>query len=127
MTGEVRLRCSVRLEMRSDVARVLRCAQDDSAETGGDARCRSKNGSGGGLGSHRGGRAEARPYTSEEHSQEWLRHLTQVAPIVQFVGVFDPAVADVGAVVHVRDEDVLDAGVGLRLGLEHGLAETDDD
>jgi hypothetical protein len=37
------------------------------------------------------------------------RELAQVAPIVQFVGVFGPAVADVGAVVHVGNEDVFDA------------------
>ncbi len=46
---------------------------------------------------------------------------------MELVGVFDPAVADVGAVVHVGDEDVFDAGVGLDLGLFHGLAESADD
>lgn len=53
--------------------------------------------------------------------------LTQISPIMQFVGVFDPAVADVGAIVHVGDHDVFDAGVGLGFGLEHGLAGADDD
>src|SRR6516225_7485007 len=51
----------------------------------------------------------------------------EVAPVVEFVGVFDPAVADVGAVVHVGDEDVLDARVRLSLGLFHRLADADDD
>jgi len=46
---------------------------------------------------------------------------------VEFVGVLGPAVADVGAVVHVGDEDVFGAGVDLGLGLLHGLAEADDD
>src|ERR1700733_1613482 len=48
--------------------------------------------------------------------------LPQVAPVVEFVGVFRPAVPDVGAVVHVRDEDVFDSGVHLSLSLLHGLA-----
>ena len=46
---------------------------------------------------------------------------------MEFVGVFDPAVADVGAVVHVGDHDVFDAGVDLGLGLQHGLAGADYD
>ena len=46
---------------------------------------------------------------------------------MEFVGVLGPAVADVGAVVHVGDEDVFGAGVDLGLGLLHGLAEADDD
>ena len=73
-----------------------------------------------------------------EHSQDssridramakrWLCHLAEIAPVVEFVGVFDPAVADVGAVVHVGNHDVFDAGVGLGFGLEHGLAGADDD
>src|SRR5260370_20428482 len=53
--------------------------------------------------------------------------LTQIAPVVEFVGVFGPAVADVGAVVHVGNQNVFDARVGLGLGLLHGLAEADDD
>ena len=48
--------------------------------------------------------------------------LAEVAPVVELVGIFDPAVADVGAVVHVGDENVFDAGVDLGLGLFHGLA-----
>jgi hypothetical protein len=51
--------------------------------------------------------------------------LAEVAPVVELVGVFPPAVADVGAVIHVGDEDVLDAGVDLGLGLLHGLAGAD--
>jgi hypothetical protein len=54
-----------------------------------------------------------------------VRSLSQVAPVVEFVGVFGPAVADVGAVIHVGDEDVFDAGVDLGLGLLHGLARAD--
>src|SRR5258708_285420 len=53
--------------------------------------------------------------------------LTQIAPVVELVGVFGPAVADVGAVVHVGNQNVFDARVGLGLGLFHGLAEADDD
>src|ERR1043166_9039490 len=53
--------------------------------------------------------------------------LAQVAPVVQFGGVFDPAVTDVGAVVHVGDEDVADARVNLSLRLLHGGAGADDD
>ena len=44
---------------------------------------------------------------------------------MEFVGVFGPAVPDVGAVVHVGDEDVFDAGIDLGLGLLHGLARAD--
>src|SRR6266436_2782062 len=51
----------------------------------------------------------------------------QIAPVVEFVGVFGPAVADVGAVVHVGNQNVFDARVGLGLGLFHGLAEADND
>ena len=64
---------------------------------------------------------------SKEHSQDWLCHLAEVAPVVEFVGVFDPAVADVGAVVHVGDHYVFDAGIDLGLGLQHGLAGADYD
>jgi hypothetical protein len=46
---------------------------------------------------------------------------------VEFVGIFDPAVADVGAVVHVGDHDVFDARVHLGFGLQHGLPRADDD
>jgi hypothetical protein len=46
---------------------------------------------------------------------------------VEFVGVFGPAVADIGAVVHVGDENVLGSRVDLSLGLLHGLADADDD
>src|SRR5271166_1834733 len=53
--------------------------------------------------------------------------LTQVTPVVEFVGVFTPAVAEVGAVVHVGNEDIFYAGIGLGLGLFHGLAEADYD
>src|SRR5882724_12268803 len=45
---------------------------------------------------------------------------------MELVGVFSPTVADVGAVVHVGDEDVFNAGVDLGLGLFHGLAGADD-
>src|SRR4030095_245929 len=50
-----------------------------------------------------------------------------IAPVVEFVGVFDPAVADVGAVVHIGNEDVTDACVNLCLRLLHGGASTDND
>ncbi len=46
---------------------------------------------------------------------------------MELVGVFGPAVADVGAVVHVGDEDIFNAGVDLGLSLLHGLAGADDD
>src|SRR5258708_2050375 len=52
---------------------------------------------------------------------------TQVTPVVEFVGIFGPAVADVGAVVHIGDEDVFGAGIDLCLSLLHGLAVADDD
>ncbi|MCU1239433.1 MAG: hypothetical protein JWO71_159 [Candidatus Acidoferrum typicum] len=52
-------------------------------------------------------------------------YLSQVAPVVELVGIFCPAVAYVGAVVHVGDQDVFDAGVNLGLGLLHGLAGAD--
>ncbi len=45
---------------------------------------------------------------------------------MEFVGIFGPAVADVGAVVHIGDEDVFGAGIDLGLSLLHGLADTDD-
>jgi hypothetical protein len=57
----------------------------------------------------------------------YKRLLAEIAPVVELVGIFTPAVADVGAVVHVGDKDVFDAGIGLGLGLLHGLAEADDD
>src|SRR6266849_6820323 len=52
---------------------------------------------------------------------------TQITPVVELVGVFGPAVADVGAVVHVGDKDVFDAGIDLSLSLLHGLADADND
>src|SRR5467141_23757 len=51
----------------------------------------------------------------------------QIAPVVELVGIFGPAVADVRAVVHVGDEDVLDAGIDLSLSLLHGLTGADND
>src|SRR5260370_10505923 len=51
----------------------------------------------------------------------------QIAPVVELVGIFGPAVADVRAVVHVGDEDVLDAGIDLGLSLLHGLTGADND
>jgi len=54
-------------------------------------------------------------------------YLAEIAPVVEFVGVFDPAVADVCAVVHVGDHYVFYAGIDLSLGLHHGLAGADDD
>src|SRR5579871_102793 len=56
-----------------------------------------------------------------------VRESAQIAPVVEFVGVFGPAVADVGSIVHVGNQNVFDARVDLRLGLLHGLAQTDDD
>jgi len=46
---------------------------------------------------------------------------------VEFVGVFGPAVADVGAVVHIGDKNIFYAGIDLGLGLLHGLADAYDD
>src|SRR5260370_924000 len=51
----------------------------------------------------------------------------QIAPVVELVGIFGPAVADVRAVVHVGDEDVLDAGIDLGLSLLRGLTGADND
>jgi hypothetical protein len=51
--------------------------------------------------------------------------LAEVTPVVEFVGVFLPAVADVRALVHVGDHDVFDAGADPGLGLLHGLANAD--
>jgi hypothetical protein len=53
--------------------------------------------------------------------------LPEVTPVMQFVGVFYPAVAYIGTVVHVGDKDILDAGIDLGLGLLHGLAGADYD
>jgi hypothetical protein len=53
--------------------------------------------------------------------------LAEVTPVVEFVGIFYPAIADIGAVVHVGDENVFDAGIDLGLRLLHGLAGADDD
>src|SRR4029077_15935370 len=39
------------------------------------------------------------------HRQECLCYLAEVTPVVELVGIFGPAVADVGAVIHVGDED----------------------
>jgi hypothetical protein len=64
---------------------------------------------------------------SDSHN-EYLRSFSaQVAPIVQAVAVFFPAVADVGAVIHVGNQDILDARVNLGLRLLHSLARADDD
>src|SRR5260221_2925540 len=57
---------------------------------------------------------------------ERLSKSPQIAPVVEFVRVFGPAVADVGAVVHVGNENVFDTGIDLGLGLFHGLADADD-
>jgi len=46
---------------------------------------------------------------------------------MKLVGIFGPAVADVGAIVHVGDKNVFGARVNLGLGLLHGLADADDD
>jgi hypothetical protein len=50
----------------------------------------------------------------------------QIAPGVQAVAVFYPAVADVRAVVHVGDQDIFNSRVHLCLRLLHGLAQADD-
>ena len=63
--------------------------------------------------------------TTERARKKSENGLAEVAPVVEFVGVFGPAVAYVGAVVHVGDEDVFDAGIDLGLGLFHGLAGAD--
>jgi hypothetical protein len=55
----------------------------------------------------------------EKDSQKWLSHSSEVAPVVEFVGVLRPAVAYVGAVVHVGDEDIFDLGINLGLSLLH--------
>jgi hypothetical protein len=59
-------------------------------------------------------------------AQALRSELPKVAPVVEFVGVFGPAVAYVCAVIHVGDENVFDAGVNLGLCLLHGLACPDD-
>src|SRR5882672_3909885 len=62
-------------------------------------------------------------YRKEDIRFIWrTRESAQVAPVVEFVGVFGPAVADVGAVVHVGNQNVFDAGINLGLGLFHGLS-----
>src|SRR6267378_4392367 len=53
--------------------------------------------------------------------------LTQITPVVELVGVFGPAVADIGAIVHVGDEDILGTGIDLGLSLLHGLTGANDD
>lgn len=46
---------------------------------------------------------------------------------MEFVGIFDPAIADVRAVVHVGDHDVFDARIGLGFGsLAECVVEDDD-
>jgi hypothetical protein len=62
--------------------------------------------------------------TVEEGGQR-IAKLSQVAPVVEFVGVLGPAVTDVGAVVHVGDKDIFNAGINLGLSLLHGLAGAD--
>src|SRR5258708_34252516 len=47
----------------------------------------------------------------------------EVAPIVQFVGVFHPAVANLGAIVHGGTKNILAARGDLGLRLLHGSAE----
>ena len=53
--------------------------------------------------------------------------LAQIAPGVQAIGVFHPAVANIRAVIHIRDEYVLDSRIDLRLSLPHGRPHADDD
>src|SRR5512134_4010188 len=50
-------------------------------------------------------------------------HLPEIPPGMQPVAVLGPALADVVAVVHVRDHDVAHAIVGLALRLLHGGAD----
>ena len=63
--------------------------------------------------------------TSRDHVT--LRSSAEISPIVQFVGIFDPAIPDVGAVIHVGNEYVLDTRVDLGLGLFHRLPGPDND
>src|SRR4029450_1483914 len=51
-------------------------------------------------------------------------NLAQVSPGMQLVVVLEPTLPDVIAVVHVRNHDVPDARISLRLGLAQGLPES---
>src|ERR1700748_2370518 len=68
------------------------------------------------LSARRTNRPEGRPlHALRENSAE-------IAPVVKLVGVFYPAVADVRAVVHVWDQNVLNPRIDLSLRLPHRLA-----
>src|SRR5262249_355191 len=54
--------------------------------------------------------------------QTRLEQLTQIAPVVELVGIFNPPVANVRAVIHVGNQDVANARIDLRLCLLHGGA-----
>ena len=60
-------------------------------------------------------------------SQVSDERLSQITPVVELVGIFHPAIPDVSAVVHIGNQNILDAGVDLGLRLLHGGAEADDD
>src|SRR3981189_200450 len=51
--------------------------------------------------------------------------LAQIAPGVQAIGVFHPAVANIPAVIHIRDEYILDSRIDLRLSLPHAAVQTE--
>jgi hypothetical protein len=53
-------------------------------------------------------------------------NLAQIPPGVKLVVVLEPALADVIAVVHVRNHDVPDARIGLCLSLAHRLPKSAD-
>ena len=61
------------------------------------------------------------PWPESEASPDLA--LPQVAPGMQLVVILEPAIADVGAVVHVGNQDVLHPLVRLRLRLLHGDSE----
>ena len=56
-----------------------------------------------------------------EGCDEFKLNFAQIAPSVQLVVVFEPAFANVIAVVHVRNHDVPNPRISLCLGLPHGL------
>src|SRR5579872_702151 len=52
-----------------------------------------------------------------------VSHFAQVAPRVQLVVVLEPALANIVAIIHVRDHDVANARISLRLSLAHRLTD----
>ena len=56
-----------------------------------------------------------------------IEMLAQISPGMQAIGVFHPAVTDVGAVIHVGNEHIFNSGINLRLSLPHGRSRADHD